>query len=314
MTRAGCKTSSAPGGRMEPEPLTGYHRFEAGMAMEPATHAPGVMRGGVVVFIPDGIMMEHMRRSILGALAILVFAGANIHAAVPVSLSGSLDRMVRQYSVAQQAGYAFARTPNEMALLEALGDLVRLYGNEDYGFREGVRSMLARPEMAIFITRLARDYRAECGEKLVVTSLTRPLNRQPRNAHPLSVHPAGIAVDLRVSRSAHCRVWLEATLLALEEEGLLDGIRERSPPHYHVALFPDAYMDHIRPVMAAERSAERARTMAARISVLPAGGVGAAVVGMETDHRPLWRLLAIVPAVLMAVVLIGHGSRGSIRP
>jgi len=255
-----------------------------------------------------------MRRGTLGALAICLFAAAPVRADVPVSLRGSPDAMARQHGVAQQAGYPFVRTPAEMADLEARGELTRLFGNHDYGFREGVRSMVARPEMRVFIERLARDYRAACGEKLIVTSLTRPLNRQPRNAHRLSVHPAGIAVDLRVSRSADCRGWLEDTLLTMEEQGLLDGIRERSPPHYHVALFPDSYMDHIGPIVDAERSAERAQVIAARLGMLGTGTLGAAVVGGDADRRPLWRVLAIVPAALLAVFLIGQGSRGSIRP
>lgn len=255
-----------------------------------------------------------MRRSILGAVAICVLSAGPAHADVPVSLRGSLDAMVRQHGVAQQAGYTFVQTLGEMAALEEDGGLVRLHGNDDYGFREGVRSMVARPEMEVFIERLARDYRAACGEKLIVTSLTRPTSRQPRNAHRLSVHPAGIAADLRVSRRADCRIWLEDALLAMEEEGLLDGIRERSPPHYHVALFPDAYMEHIGPVVAAEQSAARADVMAARLAVLAAGGVGVAVMGAESDRRPLGRLLVIVPAILLAVFLIGRGSRETIRP
>ncbi len=253
-------------------------------------------------------------RGLLAGLTISMLAAVPVQADVPVSLRGSLDAMTRQHAIALEAGYVFVRTPAEMAALEADGGLVRLHGNEDYGLREGARSMVARPEMEVFIERLARDYRAACGEKLIVTSLTRPLNRQPRNAHRLSVHPAGIAVDLRVSRSVQCREWLESTLMDMEEQGLLDGIRERSPPHYHVALFPDAYMDHIGPVIAAERSAERARVMAARIGVLEAVGVGGvAGVRSASDHRSLWGLLAMLPAALLAVILIGRGSRGSIR-
>src|SRR5690606_12122802 len=74
---------------------------------------------------------------------------------------------------------------------------------------------------------------------------TRPLTRQPRNAHRLSVHPAGMAMDLRVPRTSRCRRWLEKALLDLEERQLLDVTRERSPAHYHVALFPDRYLAYV---------------------------------------------------------------------
>jgi hypothetical protein len=244
-----------------------------------------------------------MRRSITGALAIAALAAAPAHADAAASMRGSPGGMVRQHSVAIDAGYTFVRTPAQMESLVENGELVRLHGNDDYGFRQGVGSLVARPEMEIFIERLARDYRTACGEKLIVTSLTRPLNRQPRNAHRLSVHPAGMAADLRISQSAVCRGWLEDTLMSMERQGLLDGIRERNPPHYHVALFPDAYMAHVEPLIAAEQSAERVDLLTQRLSVLAAG-----MVTLETidDEATVWRLLALAPIAFLVVLLIGQ--------
>jgi hypothetical protein len=253
-----------------------------------------------------------MRRGLFGALAISVLGVVPASAAdLPVSLRGSNQAMVRQHSVAVGADYPFARTPSHMALLEAQGELVRLYGNDDYGFRAGVRSLLARPETKTFIERLGKDYRAACGEPLVVTSLTRPMSLQPRNSHRLSVHPAGIAVDLRVSRSAACRSWLEDALMTMEGQGLLDGIRERHPPHYHVALFPEAYMAHIAPIVAAERSAERAQLLAERLTVQAAGAPGLDVVA---DPTAPWRLAALAPLAFLVVFLLGLGRRQPWRP
>ena len=79
----------------------------------------------------------------------------------------------------------------------------------------------------------------------MVTSLTRPTTRQPRNASPLSVHPTGMAVDLRRSWSYSCRRWLESTLLYLEGRGVLEAAREKRPPHYHIALFPKPYASYV---------------------------------------------------------------------
>ncbi len=97
----------------------------------------------------------------------------------------------------------------------------------------------ARPEVKTFLEQLSCAYHAACGEPLVVTSLVRPISRQPWNASPISVHPTGMAVDLRRSDRHGCRQWLESTLLALEGEGMIEATRERWPPHYHVAVFPD---------------------------------------------------------------------------
>ncbi len=80
------------------------------------------------------------------------------------------------------------------------GYLVQVRANRDFDLH-GVSYPFARPETRTFTLRLANQYRLACGEKLVVTSLTRPLSRQPRNASSRSVHPTGMALDVR--RSNH---------------------------------------------------------------------------------------------------------------
>ena len=182
-----------------------------------------------------------MKKIAVAALAASSLAMAPIMARVPVSLSGSPESMARQNAVARGYGLPFVRTPAELRRLASRGELVALDGNRDYEVVEEVSSRVARPEVKGFLESFAAGYRKGCGERLVVTSLTRPRSRQPPNAHPLSVQPAVIAMDLRVSRKASCRRWLENTLLAMERRELLDVTREQTPPHYHVALFPDAY-------------------------------------------------------------------------
>ena len=76
---------------------------------------------------------------------------------------------------------------------------------------------------------------------MVVTSLIRPYAEQVSNSHQLSVHPAGMAVDLRLPPNPECREFLEDRLLEKEGDGLVDITRERAPPHYHVAVFPEPY-------------------------------------------------------------------------
>lgn len=256
-----------------------------------------------------------MRRSFLPAALVAVAMSASAPAAalataaradVPVTLRGSLPAMERQHSVARDLGFRFVRHPGDVAVLMERGELVRLEGSDDYGFGAGVQSLVARPETRTFIERLSADYRAACDEKLVVTSLTRMTTRQPQNAHRLSVHPAGIAVDLRVSRKAECRQYLERTLLAMEEAELLDVTRERYPPHYHVALFPDAYMAFIAPLIEAER-AQAEREEAARRAARPTYAMVAA--SPNTDEGPTWTALAALPLMALAGLVIVRSPR-----
>jgi len=132
----------------------------------------------------------------------------------------------------------------------------------------------ARPEVRLFLERLSSQYRSACGEKLVVTSLTRPLSEQPRNASDQSVHPTGMAIDLRRSNRSSCRAWLESTLIALEGSGVLEATRERRPPHYHLALYPSAYAKYVsritgEPAVRAERPEEREPPISARVASTP---------------------------------------------
>ena len=180
-------------------------------------------------------------RRISAAVGLLLLT---ISAAEAQSLSGSRAAMIRQNSVAQQADYTFLRNASEVRSFVEKGLLVPVRGNDSYKI-SNVSFPYARPALKLFVERIAGQYQDGCGEKLVVTSLTRPMSRQPANAHELSVHPAGMAVDFRVSRKASCRRWLENALKGLEGEGVLEATREKRPSHYHVAVFPSAYNRHV---------------------------------------------------------------------
>lgn len=183
-----------------------------------------------------------MLRIVVTVLFLLVASVGS--AAEAQSLKGSTASMIRQNQVAQENKFTFLETPADVRRFVEAGYLVPVPGNADYRLHN-VPFPYARPAVKTFIERLARQYRAACGEVLVVTSLTRPTSRQPPNSHALSVHPTGMAVDLRISRRASCRRWLESTLLHLEGQGVIDATRERRPPHYHVAVFPERYTTYV---------------------------------------------------------------------
>jgi LysM repeat protein len=152
-----------------------------------------------------------------------------------------LDRQVR---VAKEHDFTYLTTGQRVKDFAERGLLVRVRPNADLELH-GVSYPYARPEVALFVERLGAQYRVACGERLVVTSLTRPTSQQPRNASDRSVHPTGMALDIRYSRSAACRKWLEGVLLSLEKRGVLEATRERFPPHYHVAVFPRQYLAYV---------------------------------------------------------------------
>src|SRR5690606_37962047 len=124
------------------------------------------------------------------------------------SLRGSPVSLDLQNRVAREHDYTFIRTPDRVQYFAEQGRVVRVRPADDFTLH-AVSFPYARPELALFIERLGTQYRSACREQLVVTSLTRPTTRQPRNASARSVHPTGMAVDLRYSRDSRCRKWLE---------------------------------------------------------------------------------------------------------
>ncbi len=192
------------------------------------------------LLVADGCL----RAATASAVALVVLACVLPAEASAQSLRGSPASLDIQNRIAREHDYTYLDTPRRVSYFVEQGYLVRVRPNRDYTLH-AVSFPYARPEVALFIERLGQQYRSACGEQLVVTSLTRPTSRQPRNASARSVHPTGMAVDLRYSRDRNCRAWLEGVLLDLEREGVLNATLERYPPHYHVAVFPRQYVAYV---------------------------------------------------------------------
>ncbi|HEX6048569.1 MAG TPA: DUF5715 family protein [Gemmatimonadaceae bacterium] len=163
------------------------------------------------------------------------------------SLRGSRASVNRMHRQAVRHDLHFYQTPAGVRRAAARGTFVRLSGNANYTLG-AVRYPYARASTRTFVTRLAAQYREACGERLVVTGAVRPATRQPWNASDRSVHPTGIAVDLRKPTHSRCRAWLRNTLLSLERTGVIEATEEYGPPHFHVAVFPTAYTQYVRRV------------------------------------------------------------------
>ena len=189
------------------------------------------------------------RRGRKAALSLLALTTTCATCAAPFleaqTLLGSHESLLRQNEEAREHDFTYLRTTADVRDYAQQGLLVRLPGNSDYELADNVSFPYARPEVKTFVERLSDQYRGACGERLVVTSLTRPITRQPANASAISVHPTGMAIDLRRSDSSGCRLWLETVLLDLENKGVIEATREQYPPHYHVAVFPNPYLQYV---------------------------------------------------------------------
>jgi hypothetical protein len=208
-------------------------------------------------------MRSFVRRALLALLA-----AVPVHEAAASELAGSPASMVHQHRIAVEEDYSFLRTPSDVQRFVAKGILLPVTPNADFNL-SGVSYPYTRPEVLSFIEHFAASYHAATGDQLVVTSLTRPEAKQPANAHVLSVHPAGMAVDLRVPADEENRTFLEHALLSMEQAGMLDVTREHHPSHFHVAVFApkfEPYAALLDSVTREERSTRLARHAADSIA------------------------------------------------
>lgn len=221
-------------------------------------------------------------------------------------LAGSPASMANQHEIAVKEAYSFLRTSGDVRELASMGALVPVLDDENLTLSK-VSYAFARPEVRDFLQRFAKSYRAVTGSRLVVTSLTRPANGQPRNAHKLSVHPAGMAVDLRIPADSAGRAFIERSLLAMERAGALDVTRERSPAHYHIAVFAAPYASFGVKEDSAAALGERTRVAAERAA--SAALRAASLVAPIDDDAPLpSAVLGLLALFGVTAPLIFRGS------
>ena len=183
-----------------------------------------------------------LARACVSALSVAALSAAALSAS-PVSaepsLRGSPESLDRQNEAARAAGLSKRYSGDEIRRAAEEGVVRRVEGGALFELHQ-VSYPYAHPDLVRFLSELARFYLSACGDRLIITSLMRPINEQPRNASDRSVHPTGIAVDLRYP-ARPCRARLEPALLSLERQGVIEATRERRPPHYHVTLNPEVY-------------------------------------------------------------------------
>jgi LysM repeat protein len=160
------------------------------------------------------------------------------------SLRGSPSSVNRMYHEAKSERLGFYETSASVRKAVADGRLVRLEANSDFEIAN-VGYPYVRPATRTFVQRLADQYHEACGEPLVVTSAVRPETRQPPNSTERSVHPTGMAIDLRKPSKRSCLTWLREALLGLEKRGVLEATEEHSPAHFHVAVYLTPYSQYV---------------------------------------------------------------------
>jgi LysM repeat protein len=286
--------------------------------MQPFTdfsiHADGRARRGVVM--------------LAAATALLAF-GHDLHAQragrQPEALRGSKASVEKMYDFAQRYRYPFYLTPTTLDDAIAKGRLVPLTGDENYELTRGVGFSYATVEARDFVMQFAPQYLAACGVPLTVTSAARPMSRQPRNANPHSVHPTGIAVDIRRPYPGPCLTWVRTALAQLEARGFVEATEEHHPVHLHIAVLRAPGARFTLPDLTnGVRVARQPSTAGTTVVATANGDVSLAAatndwartrVYMVRDGDTLWDVAQKTGVSLAALARVNNRSpRGVLRP
>jgi len=161
------------------------------------------------------------------------------------TLKGSKQSVDLMYNAAETRDLQFFRTPDDVYAAAKAGSLKMISMTEDLEIDEAGWPFVL-PTTLRFADSIATRYHEACGERIVVTSGARPLDKQPRNASPKSVHPTGMAVDFRKPKNPACLTWLRASLVGLEDRGVIEATEEKHPAHFHVAVLHQPTVPHIQ--------------------------------------------------------------------
>ena len=178
-------------------------------------------------------MHHRLIRALLLSCALSPVLAAGLSAQ---SLRGSQESVDHLYLVARASGLQFHATVRSARRAVAAGEFVPLSGNNDYVPKSSMSLPYATAEVRSYIEHLSAEYHSACGERLVVTSALRPMSRRPRNGSVKSVHPTGIAVDVRKPKRRLCRDWLRQLLRQHAREGPMGPTEESRPPHFHIVV------------------------------------------------------------------------------
>ncbi|MGZ8455576.1 MAG: DUF5715 family protein [Gemmatirosa sp.] len=151
------------------------------------------------------------------------------------TLRGSRAAVDRAFHTAKRRELPFVRSRREVERRARVGDYVRLSASRNVRLK-GVTTPYVRPLTRSFLSTFAARYRKSCGDALVVTSAMRPTSMHLVNSTQKSVHPTGMALDLRAPGGS-CRNWMRKELLAYEKRGVVDATEERRPAHFHVVVY-----------------------------------------------------------------------------
>jgi LysM repeat protein len=177
------------------------------------------------------------------------------------------------YTSARSNDLAFLESTKDLYEAVRLGDLELLSVTDDMTLQR-VSFPFVLPNTKRFVDSLAAAYHKGCGERLIVTSGSRPSNLQPRNASPRSVHPTGMAVDFH-KPSGKCLTWLRTNLLALERRHVIEATEEPRPPHFHVAVLDQEPERHATQLASATGGRPAAPSRSAADDQAASGDVGA---------------------------------------
>ena len=160
------------------------------------------------------------------------------------NLQGGKKPRSEVYAEAERHGLTFVNSKDEIPEMVSKSLLVPLVSETNFEVDKQVSYPYVLPEVRIFAQQISEYLNEICGERMVITSALRPTSLKLINSVDDTVHPTGMALDIR-RPPKKCREWFEARIKYLEYKGAIQATREHQPPHYHVVVYPDQYATYV---------------------------------------------------------------------
>ena len=165
-------------------------------------------------------------------------------------LRGSHDSLVRQNEEIDRLGLPRIADDQQLELLEERQELVPIQETRSLRIHPQLelKNRYCRPWTLEFLHDLSNAYYEEFHQPIQVNSAVRTieqqhrLRRHNRNAAPeagetASSHLAGLTVDLsKRGLSHHEKKWINAYLLSLKDQGLIEPAEERRQAVFHIMV------------------------------------------------------------------------------
>ncbi len=183
---------------------------------------------------------------------LFVLFGAHIAYGEPL-LKGSPESQIKQNQIADKSDLVRITNADQLEEMKRSGHLVQIPETRGIKIDDRLASHFryVRPWVAIYLTRIGKDFHDRFGVDIKINSAVRTIEHQihlsrrnknaaPVDGHKRSSHLTGSAIDIaKLPLTEEQRIWLRQRFVADEISHKIEATEEHWQAVFHIMVFPD---------------------------------------------------------------------------